>query len=91
MPTETKNRAGCQEMTITANIPSRKPLSALLNIFVTAKAFPIVVTAVDCHVRKKISSSHVDGIMVVDSAEHEYGPDVYLWSGGRYAHEPIDD
>ena len=40
--------------------------------------------------RKKFQAHTVDGILVVDSAENEYGVEVYFWSGGRYRHEPID-
>jgi hypothetical protein len=40
--------------------------------------------------RKKFQAHTVDGILLVDSAENEYGVEVYFWSGGRYRHEPID-
>jgi len=40
--------------------------------------------------RKKFQAHNVDGILLVDSAENEYGVEVYFWSGGRYRHEPID-
>ena len=40
--------------------------------------------------RKKFHAHTVDGILLVDSAENEYGVEVYFWSGGRYRHEPID-
>ena len=40
--------------------------------------------------RKKFRAHTVDGILLVDSAENEYGVEVYFWSGGRYRHEPID-
>ena len=40
--------------------------------------------------RKKFQAYTVDGILLVDSAENEYGVEVYFWSGGRYRHEPID-
>lgn len=40
--------------------------------------------------RKKFQAHSVDGILLVDSAENEYGIDVYFWSGGRYRHEWID-
>lgn len=40
--------------------------------------------------RKKFQAHTVDGILLVDSAESEYGVEVYFWSGGRYKHEPID-
>jgi hypothetical protein len=40
--------------------------------------------------RKKFEAHTVDGILLVDSAENEYGVEVYFWSGGHYRHEPID-
>lgn len=40
--------------------------------------------------RKKFQAHAVDGILLVDSAENEYGVEVYFWSGGHYRHEPID-
>jgi hypothetical protein len=40
--------------------------------------------------RNKFQARGVDGILLVDSAENEYGVEVYFWSGGRYRHEPID-
>jgi hypothetical protein len=40
--------------------------------------------------RKKFQAYTVEGILLVDSAENEYGVEVYFWSGGRYRHEPID-
>jgi hypothetical protein len=40
--------------------------------------------------RKKFQAHTVDGILLVDSAENEYGVEVYFWSSGRYRHEPID-
>lgn len=40
--------------------------------------------------RKKFQAHTVDGILLVDSAENEYGVEVYFWSGGHYRHEPID-
>jgi hypothetical protein len=40
--------------------------------------------------RKKFQAYTVDGILLIDSAENEYGVEVYFWSGGRYQHEPID-
>lgn len=44
----------------------------------------------DAPSRKKFQAHTVDGILLVDSAENEYGIEVYFWSGGRYRHEPID-
>ena len=40
--------------------------------------------------RKKFQAHAIDGILFVDSAENEYGVEVYFWSGGRYRNEPID-
>jgi hypothetical protein len=40
--------------------------------------------------RRKFQAHTEDGILLVDSAENEYGVEVYFWSGGRYRHEPID-
>jgi len=40
--------------------------------------------------RRKFQAHTIDGILLVDSAENEYGVDVYFWSGGRYRNEPID-
>ena len=40
--------------------------------------------------RKKFQAHTVDGILLADSAENEYGVEVYFWSGGHYRHEPID-
>ena len=40
--------------------------------------------------RKKFQAHTTDGILLVDSAENEYGAEVYFWSGGSYRHQPID-
>jgi hypothetical protein len=40
--------------------------------------------------RKRFQAFTVDGILFVDSAENEYGVEVYFWSGGRYRREEID-
>ena len=40
--------------------------------------------------RKKFQAHAPDGILVLESAENEYGVEVYFWSGGRYRHEPVD-
>jgi hypothetical protein len=40
--------------------------------------------------RKKFHAQSSEGILLVDSAENEYGVEVYFWSGGSYRHEPID-
>lgn len=31
-----------------------------------------------------------EGVLMVDSSEHEYEADVYFWSNGHYRHEPVD-
>jgi hypothetical protein len=40
--------------------------------------------------RNKFHAHTSEGILLVDSAENEYGVEVYFWSGGSYRHEPID-
>ena len=40
--------------------------------------------------RKRFQAHAVDGILLVDSAENEYGVEVYFWSGGSYQHQPVD-
>ena len=40
--------------------------------------------------RKKFQAHTMDGILLTDSGENEYGVEVYFWSGGRYRHEPVD-
>ena len=41
--------------------------------------------------KAKFKVQAIDGILVVDSAENEYGADVYFWSNGTFRHEPVDD
>jgi len=41
--------------------------------------------------KRKFQVQATDGIVMTDSAENEYGADVYFWSNGSYRHEPIDD
>jgi hypothetical protein len=41
--------------------------------------------------KRKFQVQATDGIVMTDSAEKEYGADVYFWSNGSYRHEPIDD
>jgi hypothetical protein len=40
--------------------------------------------------RRKFQPQATEGILMVDSAEHEYEADVYFWPNGRYRHEPVD-
>ena len=40
--------------------------------------------------KRKFQADADDGILLVDSAENEYGVEIYFWSSGRYRHEPID-
>ena len=40
--------------------------------------------------RKKFQAGTNEGILLVDSAEKEYGAEVYFWSGGSYLHQPVD-
>jgi hypothetical protein len=40
--------------------------------------------------RKKFRAGMSDGILLVDSAENEYGVDIYFWAGDSYHHEPVD-
>ena len=40
--------------------------------------------------RKKFQARTSEGILLVDSAEKEYGAEVYFWSGGSYHHQPVD-
>jgi hypothetical protein len=40
--------------------------------------------------RKKFQAHTMDGILLTDSGENEYGVEVFFWSGGRYRHEPVD-
>jgi hypothetical protein len=40
--------------------------------------------------RKKFQARMSEGILLVDSAEKEYGAEVYFWSGSSYQHQPVD-
>jgi hypothetical protein len=40
--------------------------------------------------RKKFQAHTSEGILLVDSAEREYGVEVYFWVGNTYNHEPVD-
>jgi len=58
-----------------------------LNIFIhqtqIAKVFSIEWT-------RRLRVTAKDGILFVDADESEYETDVYLWTGDKYRHEPID-
>jgi hypothetical protein len=41
--------------------------------------------------KKKFQVEAADCILMVDSAEQEYGTDIYFWSNGHFRHEPVDD
>jgi hypothetical protein len=41
--------------------------------------------------KKKFQAQATEAILMVDSAEQEYGTEIYFWSNGRYRHEPADD
>jgi hypothetical protein len=40
--------------------------------------------------KKKFRVHTSEGILLVDSAEKEYGAEVYFWSVGSYQHQPVD-
>jgi hypothetical protein len=40
--------------------------------------------------RNRFHAHTSEGILLVDSAENEYGVEVYFWSGSSYRHAPID-
>lgn len=40
--------------------------------------------------RKKFEAHALDGILLVDSGENEYGVAFYFWSGDNYRYEPVD-
>jgi hypothetical protein len=40
--------------------------------------------------RKKFQARTSEGILLVDSAQKEYGAEVYFWSGGSYQHQSVD-
>jgi hypothetical protein len=44
----------------------------------------------DAQSRKRFDAQTIEGILLVDSAEKEYGVDVYFWSNGSYKHESLD-
>jgi len=41
--------------------------------------------------KRKFQVQATDCILMVDSAEQEYGTDIYFWSDGRFRREPVDD
>jgi hypothetical protein len=41
--------------------------------------------------KKKFQVQAPEGIEIVDSAEQEYGAEIYFWSNGGFRHEPVDD
>jgi len=41
--------------------------------------------------KKKFHVQATECILMVDSAEQEYGSEVYFWSNGQFQHEPVDD
>lgn len=40
--------------------------------------------------RKKFHIHTSEGVLLVDSAENEYGVDLYFWMDGAYKHQPLD-
>jgi hypothetical protein len=40
---------------------------------------------------KKFRPQSKDSFLVIDSAEQEYGADLYFWSDGRFRKEPVDE
>jgi hypothetical protein len=41
--------------------------------------------------KKRFHLGATECILMVDSAEQEYGTDIYFWANGHYQHEPVDD
>jgi len=41
--------------------------------------------------KRKFQLAATECILMVDSAEQEYGTDVYFWSNGHFRREPVDD
>jgi hypothetical protein len=41
--------------------------------------------------KKKFEVRATEAIEMIDSAEKEYGAEIYFWSNGRFRHEPVDD
>lgn len=40
--------------------------------------------------KKTFQVEATEGVLMVDSAEHEYEADVYFWSNSSYRHQPVD-
>ena len=40
---------------------------------------------------KKFQPQSKDSFLLIDSAEHEYGADLYFWTGGRFRNDPVDE
>lgn len=45
----------------------------------------------DAASKKKFQVQTQEAIVMVDSAEQEYGAEIYFWSNGSFRHEPIDN
>jgi hypothetical protein len=41
--------------------------------------------------KKKFQVEATEAIEMIDSAEQEYGADIYFWSNGHFRQEPVDD
>jgi hypothetical protein len=41
--------------------------------------------------KRKFQVESTDCILMVDSAEQEYGTNIYFWSNGHFRQEPVDD
>jgi hypothetical protein len=41
--------------------------------------------------KKKFHLEATECILLIDSAEQEYGTDIYFWANGHFEHEPVDD
>jgi hypothetical protein len=41
--------------------------------------------------KRKFQVQATEGIEMIDSAEQEYGAEIYFWSNGRFRREPVDD
>jgi hypothetical protein len=41
--------------------------------------------------KRKFQVQATEAILMVDSAEQEYGADIYVWSNGRFRRESVDD
>jgi hypothetical protein len=45
----------------------------------------------DAESKKKFQVQATEGIEMIDSAENEYGAEIYFWSNGHFRREPVDD